>query len=650
MTLGKSPRSLLEDLEFDRTGRSASSKRLNVRLFGELDLRLGDERLPLLDSARARSLLAYLLLNDHAPQSRQRMAFLLWPDSTEGQARTNLRHLLHTLRRTSPELDRFLDVTPQTLRWHPDAAYWLDVAAFESALARADAESDDEFAALREAVSYYIGDLLDGSYDEWLIETRERLRDRYFAALQRLTNLLADRGEHAEAIRLGRELLRSDPLNEDTYRLLMRMHDAADDRAGAVRVYHECVSALQRELGVEPSAATMEAYARLMHSGHRSIEAEPERDPVTAAALVGRDSEWDQLMDCWRDAERGQARLVLVTGEPGIGKSRIVEELATWCAHRGALVGQARSYPTEGELGYGVVISWLRTADVASQLRATYPSYVTELSRFLPELDDGSETMAPTTVDEGDERRRTFDAVALSLTASGRPTLLVADDAQWCDAQSLQLIHYLLRLEPSSPLLIVGTVRREEVDDDHPLGALVGELEMHDRTTEIALGRLTRAATEELALHLTRGALDDTNADALYAETEGNPLFIVETIRAGWDGSRSGGLSPKLQAVISARLRRLSKDARDVLGMAATVGREFAVDSLVGASGIDDIPFVRGLDELWRRGIIREHAIDAYDFSHGKIRDVAYEALSPAARRRNHLLIAEALLKLHKRD
>ncbi|MDQ3986676.1 MAG: AAA family ATPase, partial [Actinomycetota bacterium] len=641
---------MLEDLELDRTGRSANSKRLNVRLFGELDLRLGDERLPPLDSARARSLLAYLLLNDHAPQSRQRLAFLLWPDSTEGQARTNLRHLLHTLRRASPTLDRFLDVTSQTLRWRPDAAYWLDVSAFEAALARADAGSDDGLAALREAASYYTGDLLDGCYDEWLIETRERLRDRYIAALQRLSNLLADRGEHAEAMRLGRELLRSDALNEDTYRLLMRMHDAADDRAGAVRVYHECVSTLQRELGVEPSAATKEAYARLMRSEHRSSEPEPERGRVTAAGLVGREPEWDQLTDSWKDAERGRARLVLVTGEPGVGKSRVVEELATWCAHRGAVVGQARSYPTEGELGYGVVISWLRTADVASQLRATYPSDVTELSRLLPELDDAPETPAPATVDEAEERRRLFDAVARTLTASGRPTLLVADDAQWCDAQSLQLIHYLLRLEPNSPLLIVGTVRREELDDDHPLGALVGEPEMLDRTTEIALDRLTRAETEELALDLAGGALDHINVDALYAETEGNPLFIVETMRAGWDGSRSGELSPKLQAVISARLRRLSKDARDVLELAATVGREFAVDSLAGASVIDDIPFVRGLDELWRRGIIREHGIDAYDFSHGKIRDVAYEALSPAARRRNHLLIAEALLKLHKRD
>src|SRR5215218_3293128 len=113
---------------------------LRVRLLGELDLRLGELALPALESARAESLLAYLLLHRDAAQPRQRLAFLLWPDSTEAQARTNLRHVLHTLRRALPHAERFLDVTPRTLRWRGDAPYRLDVAAFEAALGRAGAE------------------------------------------------------------------------------------------------------------------------------------------------------------------------------------------------------------------------------------------------------------------------------------------------------------------------------------------------------------------------------------------------------------------------------------------------------------------------------------------------------------------------------
>jgi DNA-binding SARP family transcriptional activator len=182
---------------------------------------------------------------------RQRLAFLLWPDSTEAQARTNLRHVLHNLRRALPDADRFIEVTPRTLRWRPDAPFLLDVAAFEAALDCADREP---IGALREAVDAYGGDLLEGSYDDWLLAEHERLRQRHLDALDRLSSLLAEHGEHAEAIRYAERLLRHDPLREDAYRLLMRLHDARGDRARAVRSYHACTAALERELGVEPSA------------------------------------------------------------------------------------------------------------------------------------------------------------------------------------------------------------------------------------------------------------------------------------------------------------------------------------------------------------------------------------------------------------
>jgi DNA-binding SARP family transcriptional activator len=623
---------------------------LAIRLLGEPDLALDGERLPPLESARAQSLLAYLVLHDDAPQSRQRLAFMLWPDSTESQARTNLRHLLHTLRTTAPAVDRYLDVTPRTLRWRRELPCDLDVRAFEEALARA-AQPETALRALREAVDLYAGDLLEGCYDEWIFEERERLRDRYRSALQRLTELLADRGEHGEAIRAGRALLRFDPLPEDSYRLLMRTYDAAGDRAAAVRVYHECVSTLQRELGVEPSGATKAAYAALMHQGAVTETGQaPAR--VSGALLVGRAAEWDLLTACWRDAERGHPHLVLVTGEPGVGKTRLVEELAAWCAHRGAVVGQARSYASEGELGYGVAISWLRSTDLGTHLRRASTAHAAELARLLPELDGGASAATSVALDAAEQRRRTFEALGRVLVAPGRPTLLAADDAQWCDEQSLQLIHYLVRLDPGAPLLVVGTVRREDLDRGHPLTSVVAGLQAIDRAREIPLGRLDRAETTELARHLARRELDPALLDSLYAETEGNPLFVVETLRAGWDAAGAGrtGISPKLHAVINARFRQLSEPARALLGVAATVGREFTAPVLANASSLDDDTLVPALDELWRRGIIREQGTDAYDFAHGRIRDVAYDALSPATRRQAHLLVARALLAVHERD
>jgi DNA-binding SARP family transcriptional activator len=142
---------------------------LRVRLLGPVDLQLDNQPLPPLDSARAESLLAYLLLHRDAPQPRQRLAFLLWPGSSEGQAQTNLRKVLHTLRRALPGADRLIEIGPRTLCWRPDAPVWLDVERFERAV------SDGRPA---EAVGLYGGDLLEGRYDAWLAAERERLADR----------------------------------------------------------------------------------------------------------------------------------------------------------------------------------------------------------------------------------------------------------------------------------------------------------------------------------------------------------------------------------------------------------------------------------------------------------------------------------------
>lgn len=627
---------------------------LRARLFGELDLRLDGRQLAPLPSARTASLLAYLVLHAGVPHARQRIAFLLWPDSTESQARTNLRNALHLLRRAVPALEPFLEVGPRTLCWRPSPQCSVDVADFDAALAEAagaEAGSDARIVALSRAVDLYAGDLLAACYDEWVVGERERLRDRYGTALRQLTETLAARGRHPEAIAVGRQLLRWDPLNEDHHRLLIGVHDAAGDRAGAVRLFHQCAAVLRQELGVEPASATKKALAGVMRATDVSAD-EPAPDVRgPGAPLVGRDEEWAELTACWRAVEEGRSHLVMVTGEPGVGKTRLVEELVSWCAHRGSIVATARSYPAEGDLGYGAVISWLRTPDVAAHIRRTAaPADVAELGRLLPEL-ASSTPVAARPLEDAQQRLRLFDTVSRALTGTGRAILLVADDAHWSDLPSLQLVHYLVRAASRRPVLVVVTARKEEVDDRHPLSTLANGLGALDRATEIRLDRLSRDETRELARQLAGSAVDASGADHLHAETEGNPLFIVETIRAGWDGTgMPGPLTRKLQAVIRGRLSRLSGSALHLVGLAATVGRAFTADLVGRAGGMDDLALVRALDELWRRDVIREHDADAYDFTHGKIRDAAYEALSPAARRRNHRLVAEALIAIHGDD
>jgi tetratricopeptide (TPR) repeat protein len=332
-----------------------------------------------------------------------------------------------------------------------------------------------------------------------------------------------------------------------------------------------------------------------------------------------------------------------VTGEPGIGKTRLVEELRAWCARSGAAVGEARSYATEGDLGYGVVVSWLRSPDIHAGVRRLPPGQRTELARLLPEL--GS----PGPLDganDAERRRRLFDAAATALAGTGQPTLLVADDCQWSDQVSQELIHYLVRQRVDRPLLVVLTARREELDSAHPMTALHDALAVLDRLTELPLERLSRDATGEIGGQLAGSRLDEGAVEALFADTEGNPLFIVETMRAGWDRADSAALSPRLRAVIDARFHRLSEVAATVLEAAAVVGRPCSADLLAMVCDLDDRSLARGLDELWRRGIFCETGANAYEFSHGKLGDAAYENLSPATRRRQHGIVAQVLAEL----
>ncbi len=635
-------------------GHNVEAPVLRIGLLGTLDLRYRGAPLPPLESARTVSLLAYLLLHRQRAQPRQHLAFLLWPDSTEPQARTNLRHLLYNLRRALPDPDRFLEVTLQAVRWREEAPFWLDVAAFEEGISRAEKEGGDTgLAMLREAVELYTGDLAEGCYDEWLLGERERLRQRYLEALARLTKLLEARGDYAQAISYAERLLRHDPLHEETYRLLMRLHDARGDRARALRVYHACVTTLERELGAEPSEATREAYEALLPVRRETGATRRPTGRMGGLPLVGQADEWRRLTGLWRLAERGSAQFVLVTGEPGIGKTKLTEELRTWCVHRGAVAAEAHSYPAEGMLPYGPLVEWLRSDPLKVRLRRLGLARYSELAPLLPELfSEAPDKALSGPLPESDQRQRLFDAMARAILSVEGPLLLVAEDLHWWGRESLQFLHYLVRVGREAGLLVVATARREEVDSRHPLNDLRTGLLVLGNFTEIDLGRLSREETTVLAQHIASRSMEETEAGQLYAETEGNPLFVVEALRAGWKGGGDGRrwTSPKVQAVIESRLKQLSEPARELVGLAATVGRQFTSEVLAQAGEADEGTLVRGLDELWQRGLIREQGAVAYDFSHDKIREVAYLSLSPTRRRQHHLRVAQALERLYAHD
>ncbi|WP_261719373.1 AAA family ATPase [Streptomyces sp. FZ201] len=592
--------------------------RLRVRPVGGPEWRLG--------SARAESLLGYLVLHRGTAHSRQHLAGVLWPESGEAQARTNLRHLLHGLRHTVPEVEQVLELTPRTVAWRAGAGCLLDVEEFERGLERAGTTARvDRAAALADAVALYTGDLLVDCGDPWPVAERERLRGRFTDALEELGGLLHAADDQRGAADVLERLVREDPVRESAYRVLMRAYDALGDRARAVRAYHACVSALERELGVAPSAPTRAAYAGLL-----AVEGPDPPRHGGSPRLVGRQAERQRLSEAWRTAAAGRPVLVLLTGEPGIGKTRLAEDFVAWADRRHAVTAVARAHAAEGGLAYAPVVAWLRAPALRPALDRLETAFREELARLLPEL--GAHE-PPETLPADEQRQRLFGSVARALEAAGRPVVLLADDLHRFDRESLRLLHFLARAEPPFPLLVVGTARPEETDRGHPLHEVLGGLGALGRAEVLELGPLSREETAALARGIAGEGVD---ADRLHTEAEGNPLFLIEALRAG-------RLSPRVQAVIEARLAQLSPKAGELLGVAATVGREFTADVLGAAAEVDEAALVAGLDELWRRRIIREQGLDAYDFAHEKIREVAYASVSPALRRHHHRRVADVL-------
>jgi DNA-binding SARP family transcriptional activator len=496
---------------------------LDIRLLGSVELRVGATPVPPPESARAVSLLAYLLVHRGVPQPRRRLAFLLWPDSTEAQARTNLRKALHGLRRALPE--GFLDGDAQTLRWRTDARYTLDLEAFEQA-------RDP-----RAAVDASGGDLLAGHYDEWVLDERERLRDRYADALERLA-------AEPDGLAYAERLVRLDPLREAGTRAVMRLHAARGDRVRAMRAYHAYAALAQRELGIVPAPELRAAYEAL-------LDDRPPAPSARVPPLIGRERERERLRAAWTAAARGHAQLALVTGEPGIGKSRLVEDLRATC---GAPSAEARGYAAEGAIAYGPVVAWLRSPALSPRLRRLAPAHLAELARLLPELGAPPRTTAvpaataplglggrrPAAELSADERRtRLYAAIAETLIGSGAPLLLVADDLQHFDVPTLRFLHYLLRAR--APVLVAATARREDLDAAHPAAGLATALQALGRCTEIALARLGRRESGRLAEQLRGAPLEPAHADRLFAASEGNPLYLVEAVQAGSAGGAGAG-------------------------------------------------------------------------------------------------------------
>lgn len=646
-----------------------------IQLLGDFQLCYGDQVVTTINQPRLQSLLAYLLLHRHAPQARHHLAFTFWPDVQEAQARNNLRQMLHQLRHALPNATHFLRTDANTVQWVADGPFRLDVADFEAAVRQAahherNADGVAATHALQTALAFYQGDLLPSCYDDWIMAERDRLRQQTQHLCRQLSQRLEAERAYTAALAVAQRLQQLDPLDETTYVRLMRLHALNQDRASAVRVYHECITILQRELGVEPGDELQASYKRLRQLAHQPTMLEPQAAPhASLLPLIGRQPEWERLRTCWQAAARGQPALALITGEAGIGKTRLAEELWAWAARQGVTCARTRAYAAEGRLSYAPLIEWLRTPPLMATLARLDPVWRSELARLLPELLTQQPALpSPGPLTEYWQRQRFFEALARGLLAGQAPLLLLIDDSQWCDQETLEWLHFLLRFDAKARLLVVGTVRSEELPANPALLTLVRALQGGRQLHEFALPPLDAAEVDKLATTISTRELAVAETMHLFRESEGNPLFVVELVRAGgplehqapthWSAftpaphamDAPAALPPNLYAVIAGRLHQLSAVARELIGVAATIGRAFTLGVLMQACDQDEATLINALDELWQRRIIREQGIHTYDFSHDKLRDVAYRETSPMHRRRLHRRVAAALESVYTDD
>jgi DNA-binding SARP family transcriptional activator/tetratricopeptide (TPR) repeat protein len=632
---------------------------LHVSLLGEqtiTDDRTGSVRTR---SSRTVALLGYLVVHTGAPQARQRIAGLFWPESSDAQARTNLRRELYYLRQILAD-EPSLVVTATDMCWQDSGTCRVDVRTFDiertAALAAvAAADNEQVLAHATRAIAQYRGDFLPGGYEDWLLEARSALERQCVDLCDLVCATRARTGELAAAVQAARRRIQLQPLEEAGYRTLMRLQADLGDRAGAVSTYHHCASVLERELGVVPDPATVrtlkQVMARADPAGARlPVEPAAGRPGFAAARLVGRKQDLRRLQEVWRVAAAGRPGLALVRGGAGVGKTRLVAEVAQLARRQGAVVASSQCFGTSGRLALAPVADWLRNPAVQAATATLDEAWRAEVSRLVPGARGlrrpgaGSRAMA-----DAWQRHRFFEGLARALLGAGRPTLLVLDNLQWCDQETLAFLTFCLGLEPAAAVLVAGTLRVDNPDEDPELAAWVVRMRATGLLTELSLDPLEYAGTARLAEAITGAPLRGADADLLHATTGGFPLYVVEAVRGSAEPGAGPLTSGDLSAVLRGRLGQATAPAREVAALAAAVGRNFTLDLLSEASDLDADTVVGAVDELWRRRIVREFR-DGYDFSHDLLRETAYAQISPPRRWLLHRRVAQGLELLHADD
>ena len=644
---------------------------LRLTLLGGFEVRLLAGDALSLPTKKAQALLAYLGLRPGQTHQRDKLAALLWGERSDAHARDGLRHALSALRKALPGVKPpSLLVEGQTLALNP-VGMEVDVATFERCVREGAPE------ALQQAAEVYRGDLLLGFtvneplFEEWLVAERERLRE---LALEGLAKLLAHQqsaGPKQSAVQTALRLLTLDPLQEPVHRAVMRLYAHLGRRGAALRQYQLCVGVLQRELRVEPEAETRHLYEEILRRpiqgdvGRGTVRPGMEDDRLPAPSLtgalstplIGREAEVSRLRRALADARAGSGRLVEIRGEAGIGKTRLIAEIANEASRLGVQLLMGRCYESDQILPFGPWVDALRTSGVTREralMDQLAPPWHAELVSLLPEV-HVSGLPAPR-----DNQLRLFEGVArlMERLSASRPVLLVLEDIHWADEMSLRLLAFVTRRIEQWRVLVLITAREEELADAPTVRNALTQLGRESHAISLGLPPLSRTDTVRLVRSLSGVASDAERLahieEQVWRVSEGSPFITVETTRALEDGSIVSDsatlpVAHRVRDLIAWRLERLSERARDVAAVAAVIGREFDLRLLQRAAQIGEAVAAKAIEELVRRRAL--HGVgERFDFTHELVQAVVYDQLLPARRKILHRRVGEALEDLNREN
>jgi DNA-binding SARP family transcriptional activator len=667
---------------------------------------------------QARQLLKILLTERPRPVSTDVLIEILWPHSTPSAAATTLRSAINALRnvlepaRPNRAPSKYIVTQAPGYAFHLTQDIWLDVEEFERRLTQAHALADPllRLHFLEGAIALYQDDyLLSDPYADWLQTERERLRERFFNALLQAADLYADMGRYADAITTCRRLLASDEVRENAYQALMRYQAESGDSAGALLTYERCRALLSDELGADPSPLTQQLHQRilngeveprLVHGGTAAsgaIEAaltEPSYQPIVLPQrtllpvldsdymriFVGRETELNQIEDRMQPILAGRGALLVLEGEAGVGKTRLALEVLNQAAGRGATVISATCQVLERDLPFAPLADSLGRylyglPDIV--VRSLPGASLAQLVQIIPSLQDrlgGLHIPAPELLGSAEENRlRLIDAIVAFLVslANQRPLVVFFDDLHWADPDTLSVLSRLAQRLGDAPLLLLLSYRSEDLPDNEMLGALLHGLKRSQPHAQLHLGRLNRDQVQEFVkLHLgPKLEAGGRLGSVLFDTTNGNPLFVTETLRdleerlqasaagvrplAELDGMELEALrqsillrrNQRVQEIILERIDRLPADAHTILNLCAVIGRDFSLDLLEKAAAHDPL---EALEVLLDRKFLIERPDERLDFSHQVVRQAVYDSLNILQRRRLHLAVAAALVDLHQ--